>query len=251
MATEGSNGATSDLLFHVKRTVTDFAKDKSGATTSIDILGTFTDLAAAKLAARSALASEGYVKDDFETFEQNDGTGTWTHGDGVLAFAKAPAGQTFEVRIDTKPNILQFKGNADGEVEGVLHYVIQQTINYNKDPTGSSQDTEVEGTYRTRETARKAARTALLDSEVTKKTFAEYDEFDDAREVNEWPYGEDVLVHAVAETGENFNVAVKAQPHSHQRHARKHHGGNKSDHKCKHSEVGCSGKSCKHEDCNC
>jgi hypothetical protein len=268
MATNGSNGATSDLLFHVKRTVTDFAKDKSGATKSTDILGTFTDLAAAKLAARSALASEGYVKDDFETFEQNDGTGTWTYGDGVLVFAKAPAGQTFEVRIDTKPNVLQFKGNADGEVEGFLHYgkyaflklqahrltldkVIQQTLNYNKDPTGSSQATEVVGTYPTREAARKAARTALLDSEVTKETFAEYDEFDDARDVNEWPYGEDVLVHAVAETGENFNVAVKAQPHSHQHHACKHHGGNKCDCKCKHSEVGCSGKSCKHEDCNC
>jgi hypothetical protein len=108
----------------------------------------------------------------------------------------------------------------------------------------------VEGTYPTCEAARTAARTAPLDSEVAKESFAEYDEFDDARDVSEWPYGEDVLVHAVAETGENFNVAVKAQPHSHQHHACKHHGGKKCDCKCKHSESGCSGKACKHADCS-
>jgi hypothetical protein len=39
-----------------------------------------------------------------------------------------------------------------------------------------------------------------------------------------------VLIHAVAETGENFKISVnKAQPHSHQHHERKHHG-KKSDH---------------------
>lgn len=221
MAAEGTSEASSELLFHVKRTITDFAKDKSGATKITDILGTFTELAAAKLAARSALASEGYVKDDFETYEENDGKSTWAYGDGVLVFAKTPAGQTVEVTIDTKPNALNFKGNADGEVEGHLHHVLQQTIYYNKDATGASQTTEVEGTYPTREAARKAARTALLDDEVTKESFAVYEEFDDERD--EWPYGDDVLVHAVAETGENFNIAVKAQPHSHQHHASKHH----------------------------
>jgi hypothetical protein len=99
MATNGSSGVSSELLFHIKRTtrITDFAGDKSGATTSTDILGTFTELAAAKLAARSALASEGYVKGDFESFEENDGSGSWTHGDGVLAYAKAPAGQITSV----------------------------------------------------------------------------------------------------------------------------------------------------------
>lgn len=129
--------------------------------------------------------------------------------------------------------------------------VLQQTINYNKDPTGASQTTEVEGTYPTREAAREAARTILLDSDVTKETFAEYDEFDDARDVSEWPYGEDVLVHAVAETGENFNIAVKAQPHSHQHHPCKHHGGEKCTCKCKHSENRCKSTTCKHAGCDC
>jgi hypothetical protein len=49
---------------------------------------------------------------------------------------------------------------------------------------------------------------------------------DDEKDVNEWPYGEETLVHAVTDTGENFNIAVKAQPYSHQQHhARKHHDG--------------------------
>ena len=85
---------------------------------------TFTDLSAAKAAARSALASEGYLKDDFEVYEEKDTADPdeWKHGDGVIVYAKAPAGQEFDVRLDTKPNPLKLKGNAAGEVEGVLHY---------------------------------------------------------------------------------------------------------------------------------
>jgi hypothetical protein len=115
---------TSDLLYHIKRTIIDYHEDKSGATRITDILSTFTDLAAAKAAANSALASEGYLRDDFELYEQKNevGVNNWKHGDGVEVFAKAPAGQEFEVRLDTKPNVLNLKGNADGEVEGSLHY---------------------------------------------------------------------------------------------------------------------------------
>jgi hypothetical protein len=111
-----------EFLYHVKRTIIDFAQDKSGATQTTDILGTFTDLAATKAAARSALPSEGYSKDDFVKYEENDGTKEWKHGDGVIVFAKVPAGQEFVVRLDTTPNALHFKGNASSEVEGNLHY---------------------------------------------------------------------------------------------------------------------------------
>lgn len=46
----------SEFLYHVKRTITNYADDKSGATRIVDILGTFTDLAAAKAAANAGLA---------------------------------------------------------------------------------------------------------------------------------------------------------------------------------------------------
>jgi len=211
-----------ELLYHVKRTITDFAHDKSGATQATDIFGTFTKLAAAKTAACSALPSDGYKKDDFVKYEENDGTKEWKHGDAAIVFAKAPAGQDFLVRIETTYNPLHFKGNDSGEVEGHLHYVLQTTIFYNNDSTGGVQSTEIEGTYPTRKAAREAAKVALLKEGVKKESFAEYDEQDAERD--EWPYGDDVLVHAVAETGENFRISVKAQPHSHQHHEGKHHG---------------------------
>jgi len=216
MATDvASQNDALELLYHVKRTIIDFAQDQSGATQTTDIFGTFTDLAAAKAAARSALPSEGYLKDDFVKYEENDGTKEWKHGDGVIVFAKAPAGQEFEVRLDTTPNTLHFKSNASSEVEGHLHYVLQTTIYYNNDRIGGIQTTEVEGTYPTRKAAREAAKNALLNENVTKESFAEYNEKDSERD--EWPYGDDVLIHAVAETGENFKISVKAQPHSHHR----------------------------------
>jgi len=123
-ANEAQEVLVDDYLFHVKRTITDYAEDKSGATRTTDILGTFTTLAVAKVAAHGALASEGYLKDDFESYEDNAEVEPeeWKHGDGVIVFAKAPRGQEFEVRLDTKPNILKLKGNAAGEVEGHLHY---------------------------------------------------------------------------------------------------------------------------------
>ncbi|KAH6673282.1 hypothetical protein B0J14DRAFT_668145 [Halenospora varia] len=214
-----------EFLYHVKRTITDFHEDKSGATRTTDILNTFTNLQAAKSAAHAALVSEGFVKDDFEVYEENNGQEGWSHGDGAVVFAKAPAGQEFEVRLDTKPNTMKLKGNASGEVDGVLHYVLQTTINYNNDRIGGIQTTEIVGTYPTRKAAYEAAHTALLDEEVKKESFAEYDEkeqFD-----GEWPYGENCFVHAVADTGENFNVFVKAQPHAHKHHSSKHHAGGK------------------------
>jgi len=223
MATNiADQNGVSELLYHVLRTIIDFARDKSGATQTTDVFGTFTDLAAAKAAARSVLPSEGYSKEDFTQYEENDGTKEWKYREGGMVFAKALSGEEFQVYLDTKPNLLRFKGNASGKVEGHLHYVLQTTIYYNKDSTGGVQTTEVEGTYPTRKAAREAAKTTLLDDEVTKESFAQYDEID--AEKDDWPYGEDVWVHAVAETGENFKVSVKAQPHSHPHHESRNHG---------------------------
>jgi hypothetical protein len=47
----------------------------------------------------------------------------------------------------------------------------------------------------------------LIDQKVRKDSFAEYNEKD--KQGDDWPYGDDVLVHAVTETGENFQISVK------------------------------------------
>jgi hypothetical protein len=127
--------------------------------------------------------------------------------------------------------------------------VLQTTINYANDRIGGIQVTEIEGTYTTRKAALEAGKTCLLDDEVTKASFAEYDEKEDFP--GEWPYGDDCLVHAVGSTGENFKVQVKAQPHSHQNHDCKHHAGKKCQCSCTHTEGGCKHKACKHDDCEC
>jgi hypothetical protein len=209
------NDYVEELVYHVKRTITNFAEDSSGAPRVTDILGTFTNLISAKNAAHSALAMEGYTKNDFEVYEVKDETDPeeWKHGDGCLVFAKVPRGQEFDVRIDTKPNVLKLKGNTSGEVKDSLYYVLQTTINYNTDRIGGNQHTEVEGTYHTKTAAFEAAQTALLNEEITKESFAEYDEKEQFE--GEWPYGDEVLIRAVAETGENFYLTVKAQLHSH------------------------------------
>jgi len=217
MATDiAAEDSAPELLYHVKRTIIDYALDESGASQTTDILNTFTDLVAAKSASYSALFSEGYIKDDFVIYEENDGVKAWSHGEGVIVFAKAPSGHEFQVRLDTTPNNLKFKGNGSGEVEGHLYYVLQTTIDYNTDHLGGTQITEVQGTYPTRKSAYEAADTTIVGEEFKKETYAEYDE--KREEKDEWPYGDDVLVHAVAETGENFNISVKTQPHKHRGH---------------------------------
>jgi len=251
MSPSYENSIWPESLYHIKRTIIDLAEDPSGATETTDILNTFTELPAAKKAASSALASEGYIADDFEIFDVKDNAAEakWKHNDDVLVYAKAPRGQIFEVRLDVKKNTEKFIGNEEDKVEEFLHYVLQTTINYNNDAGGAVRATEVEGTYPSRKEAFEASKTTLLDGEITKTSFAEYDEKDAFQ--GEWPYGDDCVVHAVGQSGENILVLVKAQPHNHQNHACKHHGGKKCLCNCDSKEVGCKGKSCKHEDCDC
>lgn len=106
----------------------------------------------------------------------------------------------------------------------ISEIVLQTTINYNNDRISGIQTTKVESTYPIRASAYKAAKTVLLSNEVTKSSFAE-DEKEDFK--GEWPYREECLVHAVGETGENFLVSVKAQPHHRRLHACEYHDGKK------------------------
>lgn len=111
----------SDQIYHITRTITDPNPDLSNYAYTVDVLGTYTNLALAKQAAQAALFSEGYLASDFESYAENDGTPAWTHGNEVKVYAKAFAGQTLEVRIDTKPNTEGW-WTSEGKVEGGLFY---------------------------------------------------------------------------------------------------------------------------------
>lgn len=195
----------SEHLYHVFRTMIDYHHDPSGATQDTTVYATYTDLTAAKEAAKVALFSEGYEQEWFTTFDVLDKPEEWTHGDGNVVYAQAPEGEVFIVGIKTALNTQQLEGSASHEVEGELDHVVQTIIHYSKDRCGADRETEIPGTFRTYDEAKNFAATCLLDEEVTKDDFEEYDEYD---EQDDWPFGPDVVVHAVGKNGDNSVVSV-------------------------------------------
>lgn len=227
----GTNSAP-DTLFHTLLTVIDYHADPSGGTRSTWVLGTHTTLSAAKSFAKTALSSLGYDRTDFSAYEEAPTGGTptpevtsvankeWTHGDGYVVWARAPAGQVFEINIEAKPNNENLpSGEAGIPVLPLgtdhLHYVLQTKIDYAADRTGAAQEASVEGAYAKRDDAMIAAKGLLL-----KPEFDEYDEREEGGR-GEWEFGEDTVVHAVRGDGENFDVSVRTVPGAQKKHARR------------------------------
>lgn len=216
-------------LYHTTLKVIDYHANISGSVQKVFVLGTHTNLEKAKDFCYHALKELGYEKNDFAEYQERKAGDSWTHGDGVMVFAKADAGQEFLVGLDTKTNterLAEKEGTAELELpQGIdhLHYVLQTKIDYNQDRSGTFQNTEIEGCYVKRSDAYAAARRVLLDGETKRDEFAQYDERSDTNE-NEasWPFGEDVLVHAIAQTGENYTVAVRTVPGAHKQHSKIH-----------------------------
>jgi len=226
MAEETANGNIPDLLFHTLLTVIDFHTDTSGSTRTVYVLGTHTTLPAAKAFSLVALEDLGYAPEDFTTYATRATTplSEWTHGDGVFVYAKAPAGQEFIISLDTTPNPENLPETEEHTLKfpkgfNHLHYVLQTKTDYNQDKSGAYQTTEIEGCYVRRADAMSAARMAL--AEMDKHGFSQYDERDADEEKGQWPFGDDVVVHAVAETGENYQVSVVTVPGAHKRYSKK------------------------------
>ncbi|KAK3312643.1 hypothetical protein B0H66DRAFT_378376 [Apodospora peruviana] len=218
-------GTVPDQLYHTTLTVIDYHTDTSGSTRNVYVLGTHTTLMAAKEFSIKALHALHYEPDDFESYavKTPENSESWSYGDGVIVFAKAPAGQEFLVGIDTKPNTESLPAGRE-EVPILpkgcthLHYVMQNTTDYNQDKSGAYQSSEIEGCYVHRKDAIDAAKALLA---ADKGEFAQYDERDSIEEKGQWPFGEDVVVHAVAETGENYSVAVRTVPGAHEKYGKK------------------------------
>ncbi|TKA53632.1 hypothetical protein B0A49_13766 [Cryomyces minteri] len=177
----------SDNLYHVLRTTIDYHHDPSGASQQTTVDGTYTDLAAAKETAKNILFTEGYKKEWFTTLDILTESEAWTHGDGNIVYARTP-------EVQRKESI-------------ELYHVLQETIYYSKDRSGATRDTEIQGTFRSYDAAREAAATCLLDEEITKEDYDKFDKLDDNK-LDDWPFGRDVLSHAVGRNRDEFLVSV-------------------------------------------
>lgn len=216
-----------ELLFHTILTVIDYPHDASGASRTVFVLETHATLEAAKAYAIQSLEKLNFKPDDFQRYhvcsrdERVPGK-SWTHGDGVLVFARSFDGQEFRVSIDTTPNNESLCANLqNGELmlpEGAkfLHYVVQTTVDYHVDRSGGLQQTEIQGVYLHRADAWTAAHKCL-----DPQGYAEYDRRGDAAFVKQWPFGENVAIHAVSDTGQNYLIAVNTPP-QHKQDIRKH-----------------------------
>jgi hypothetical protein len=243
LAEADSEAQEPQTLFHTLLTVTDYEANPDGTSKQVWPLGTHGSLEAAKAFSFKALQALGYAPSDFLLYaerpaskpkdDESEGEGEkWPYGDGTMVYARRTGPHDFLVSISTTPNPDLLPLNPDpnpanpSEKDTLLlpdgtnhlHYLLQTQTDF---ATGRSS-TNIEGVYPRRSDAVAAARTVLLspeeDGEVKRSDFAEYDVYDEGELKGEWPYGEDVVVHAIAVTGENYVVAVRNVLGTHERH---------------------------------
>lgn len=196
-------------------------------------LASHATLDAAKAFALKALPLLGYSHFNFESVYERQSRDTAEESstlleDGIMVHARRPGAHDFLVSIITAPNNEKLPAKADGHGDlalpsGISHlyYIMQTRIDYNADRTGAFQDTTIEGTYVRKADAVAAAKKCLISDEKDKGDFEVYEERDGYKIGEDWPYGEEVLVHAVAGTGENFEVAVMTPLLAHERHKKR------------------------------
>lgn len=206
----------SEFLYNITLTIIDFQADPTGGTQHIFVLGSHGTLKAAKDFCTTSLQNLNFDISEFSEYQVrttgDEGSAEWPYGEGVMVFAKAFAGQVFLVGIVTTLNNENLPSTSSGDLvlpNGLkfLHYVVQTEVDYNADRTGFVQKSDLEGTYLHRADAWTAAYNCL-----DKKQLCEYDSREDPELAGQWPFGEDVAVHAISETGQNYYVSVKTPP---------------------------------------
>ena len=198
----------SETLFHVVITSSHFKHDVNSIVQGVRVCGTYTSLRAAKAAAHCALFDAGYELEWFTSFEAQHESVIIGHDNGAMVQAVGPDGELFTVSIAVTTNLFNLKPNEAGKIQVPLYHVVQSIIHYSSDESGQTRDTSIQGSFQTYNEARKAGLALLLCEEdgIDKSEYAEYDEA--APGEADCGYGENVLVHAAGQNGENFLVSV-------------------------------------------
>uniref|UniRef100_A0A8H7K7Y9 Uncharacterized protein n=1 Tax=Bionectria ochroleuca TaxID=29856 RepID=A0A8H7K7Y9_BIOOC len=205
-----------EFLYHTCLTVDEHNVQTLGDIPRLYVLGSHGTVKAAKEFALGALGTLGYEEADFAVYQTRPpGVEEWEHGSGIIVYAKAPAGQEFFVRIDTKLSIEDLPASPDGSLllpRGTdhLHFIIQTQINYSANRAVSS---EIQGAHLKRNDALEAAIWCLLEGSADSKIdCAQFEVNQDLEPKEDWPIGEDVLIHAVTHTGENRLISLITPP---------------------------------------
>jgi hypothetical protein len=196
---------SSPYIYNIKRTVVHLPHDPNAHMYQIHLCETFTDSNAAIGAVYPAL---GHPRKSFSSleFKQDCSDGQeWPYDATVFLRAEAESGEIFTVEIDTEPNNAQLTSDASGAVRGPLCHVLQQLIHYSEDRDGCDRETIIQGTFRTKQAARKRAESVLAQEGMGRKDYVEYNVYD---EEEDSPYGSDIVAHAVTPNGDNLIVSV-------------------------------------------
>ncbi|KAL6244448.1 hypothetical protein RBB50_008690 [Rhinocladiella similis] len=212
MASNGNSATGSDSLYHILFSVSHNPKDVNEEVEKLRVCGTFTNLQAAKAQAHKTLFEAGYEREwftEYDTQREEFVEHSIKRRTGLCVYAVAPDKTVFRISVATTPNVQGFKAiGEDHKVHFDLYHVVQTNVEYSEDDSGQARDTNVEGSFKTYEEARKFASQVLLAPEdgVTKESFEQYDEAGPGEK--DCGFGENVIVHAVGKNGENILVSV-------------------------------------------
>lgn len=207
--------ASPDKTYHILIVSSHLTKDPTQQVEKLRIVGTYDSLSLAEAAAHRALFDAGYEGEFFKAYGVSadffDKQGVPVPDrDGLLVYAVAQDGTLFQVRIMTTPNDAAWTHQfEDGRVCRELYYTVLTTASYRDGSEGErSRLHRIEGVFDSYEAARKTALGLLSNAPdgMTKESYAQYDEV--AANETDCGYGENVLVHAVGQDGENLLVSV-------------------------------------------
>ncbi|RMZ76909.1 hypothetical protein DV738_g4705, partial [Chaetothyriales sp. CBS 135597] len=209
-----SNDVTPSQIYHIVLITSNLSKNPTNAVEKVRITGTYVTAKAAKAAAHQVVYDAGYEIEMFKTYDvdhdklQLDMAKAHEDGNGLVVHATAQDGTEFKVYVHPTPNPLQLSTDEEnGRVRADLFYVVQTEVDYNGDDIKIRRHS-IDAVFTKYLDARKAALTTLLDkkSGTTKDSFAAWDEAGETE--TDCGYGENVLVHAVGQNGDNFLVSV-------------------------------------------